>query len=150
MSRFLHEKSDGYDNGWWKIVGDKLENAYGGCHNYNPQEDDEIVEANDFDELDWTGSLLDERKTTGWIAPDGAWYPCSPRDHRIVARLVLRSSEESLENKGYIKVFYSSFDGKDDFYGCRRFTDKQKEKLLELGYKEEDIEYKNVPFLSVE
>lgn len=150
MSRFLHEKEDGYDNGWWKIVGDKLENPYGGYHYYHPREDDEIVEANDFDELDWTGCLLDERQTTGWIAPDGTWYPCSPRDHRAVARWVLKSTEESLENRGYIKVFFCSFDGKEDFYGCRRFTEKQKNKLMELGYKEKDIEYKNVPYLSVE
>lgn len=150
MSLFLHEKFNGYDNGWWEIVGDKLVNVYGGYHHYHPKEDDEIVEAKDFDELDWTGCLLNERYSTGWIAPDGTWYPCRPQDHCDVAHFVLRSTEKSLETHGYIKVFYDNYDGKDDFYGCRRFTEKQKEKLLELGYKEEYIEYKDSPFLSVE
>lgn len=146
MSLFLHEYLNGRDNGWWKIEGDKLENRYGGYHYYHPADSDEIVEADNFDELDWTGNLLNDKYDTGWIAPDGAWYPCRPRDHSDVAELVLRSSEQSLENHGYIKVFYDPTDMKNSFLGCRRYTEKQKSKLIELGYDEEEIEYKNDAF----
>ena len=108
MAQFLHEYSrypNGkiIDNGWWEIRGNRLYNRRGGHHDYTPMPDDEIREAT-WDEI-VREEIVDNTKTTGWIAPDGTFYGCSTQDHSLVAQYVFNSDERSLERAGYVKIY---------------------------------------------
>lgn len=108
MAKFLHEylhfgNGKVQDNGWWEICGSKLYNRAGGRHDYVPQEDDEIREGTWNDIIKET--VVDNTQITGWIAPNGTFYGCSPLNHAVVAEYVLNSSEKGLEEQGYVKIF---------------------------------------------
>lgn len=108
--KFLHEYleyNDGTirDNGWWEIDGNKLYNIKGGFHYYDPSPNDIIIEADGWDDVPLEDFLCDDTAITGWIAPDGKFYGCDPMDHDLIASRVLHSSEEDLEEKGYVKIF---------------------------------------------
>lgn len=143
--RFLHEYNiynDGTkkDNGYWLIDGDRLINRCGGWHDYKPSEDDEILEVDSWDDIIKL-TIRDDSKTTGWIAPDGTFYGCNSQEHDDMARYFFGSSERSLENKGYIKVFENPrllrVENPNlpryEYWGRREPTDKQWETLVEKG-----------------
>ena len=117
-------------NGWWELIDGYCVNRFGGRHKYIASADDKIVEADSYDDLDYS-YLLDSNSPIGWIAPDGRFYGCHSTDHALVARHILKSSEEELESKGWIKVFSIPPDG----YYCRMFeTENQKATLRKLGF----------------
>ena len=99
MRRFIFR-----NGGWWEIAGDRLVNIVGGGHRYIPSPDDRIVEAESFDNLDYS-YLIKPDSPYGWISPEGRYYGCEYRDHGIVARRILKSNEYDLEQKGWVKVF---------------------------------------------
>jgi hypothetical protein len=45
----------------------------------------------------------------GWIDPKGKFYPCHLCEHIAIAEDVLKSDEQTLERKGYIKITGSIF-----------------------------------------
>lgn len=109
--KFLHEclkSSNGtvLQDAYWEIRGNRLYNAAGGFHLYEPKEDDEIIEST-WDEILYEAALkkLDSSKITGWIAPDGTFYGCDPTDHWEVAEFILHCSERELEKRGYCKIY---------------------------------------------
>lgn len=109
--KFLHEylKSPNgtvLQDAYWEIRGNRLYNAVGGYHFYEPKEDDEIIEST-WDDILYKQALkkLDSSKTTGWIAPDGTFYGCDPEDHWEVAEFILNSTERELEEQGYCKIY---------------------------------------------
>ena len=90
------------NDGWWKIVGNKVVNVYGSKHSLNPELP--IIEVDDWDSLDWS-FLLNRNSPYGWIAPDGTWFGCNYKRHIDVARWFLKSSEDKLEKAGWVKVY---------------------------------------------
>lgn len=143
VHEFLHyDNGSVKDNGWWEISEDgaKLFNMWGGWHDYTPREDDIIVEADNWDQLDWS-CLLKPDSPYGWIDRRGVWYGCDYQSHAEVAELVLHSSERALEVQGWVKVF-RGLGGKADWYidadqGIRgRITAEQVKALKEHGIHE--------------
>ena len=58
--------------------------------------------------LDWVGSYLcknSSKPTYGWLSPEGVHHTCDDQCHVDFAYLVLKSAEEMLEVKGWIKTF---------------------------------------------
>lgn len=142
--KFLHEYlrySGGtiIDNGWWEISedGTRLINIYGGWHNYTPREDDIVVEADSWYDLDWS-HLLKPDSPYGWIDRDGKWYGCGYQNHSAVAEFVLGKTERDLEESGWVKL-YRRYNGETDWYmesdqGIRnRITQAQIKTLKEHG-----------------
>ena len=67
----------------------------------------EIVEADDFDKLDWSGtSLLNNEYLTGWLDKKGNFYGCDYRNHRDQAIFVHGLSERDIEEEQFIKISY--------------------------------------------
>lgn len=127
-----------YNGGWWEYQEDldRIVNDCGGWCFYSKNM--EIVEANNWDELDWS-YLLDDTKTTGWISPTGEFYGCKPRDHDDVAYWILHSSEQELEAKGFVKIYFDIFSHKYCWYSNRLYlTPAQKHVLEEKGFVIED------------
>lgn len=154
MAKFLREmihfpNGTTRDNGWWEITGELLTNRYGGYHHYNPRPDDIIVEADGFENLDWFSFLIRPEEKTGWLAPDGTWYPCSFRAHAEVAEYVLKADTEyDLEKRGYIKIMRCSpFDPQLDFFALKHITKAQRDHLLTAGFSEDEIDYHDRPII---
>ncbi len=99
------------DNFWWRLsLTTPLDKAtvynYSGGH---MSEIDctkkEIVEAEDWEFLDWKGTVLyDDHFNTGWLSPSGDFYGCDYRAHYMCALMVLRQDDKKLEEKGYIRI----------------------------------------------
>lgn len=99
------------DNYWWKLsLTTPLDKAtvynYSGGH---MSEIDctkkEIVEATDWEFLDWKGTVLyDDKFDTGWLSPSGEFFGCDYRAHYMCALMVLRQEDKKLEEKGYIRI----------------------------------------------
>lgn len=104
-------------NGWWKISADEkyVENRCGGFHDYIKYDDDIVVEANNWDDLDYS-YLINPDSPYGWLAPDGTFIGCNYADHSaIITRVLKFYSENEAENNGYIKIF-RDFNGKRSWY----------------------------------
>ena len=102
-----------YDNYWYEydestpINDARIWNMYGGCSSSNDLTNCEMVEAEDFNFLDWSKtSLLSDEFVTGWLDKKGVFYGCSPKHHKEQAKLVHNSSEENLEKDFFIKIAY--------------------------------------------
>lgn len=65
----------------------------------------------------------------GWLAPDGKFTECKHEEHRYVAKTVFKCDEETLEEKGYIKITYSIFNHQRKVISCKRPTQAQQEFL---------------------
>lgn len=98
------------DNFWWEL---STEHALDSCTVYNyvggkMSDCDctnlQIVEADSWEYLDWSGtSLWSDQYKTGWLAPNGKFYGCDYRYHNMSANLVHHKTEKEMEQAGYIK-----------------------------------------------
>ena len=151
MAKFLHEYFEWggkkHDNGWWEIDGDYLYNKFGGRHKYVPTEDDIIREC-EWDDI-IRETVIKDDEITGWIAPDGTFYGCNPRDHRDVAVYLFGCEEAELENRGFCKIYENPLelriaigDLEKDRYQYfprgRYLTAGQRKTLRDKGFKEEE------------
>ena len=109
MPLFVHEFCDypnlkNEDNGWWEYDPDtgKVYNRRGGWHMYHEHPLQEFKEAT-WDEI-IALTIRDDSYATGWIAPSGEWFGCAPEDHVNFAIYYLNTTEEQLEQDGWIKV----------------------------------------------
>ena len=100
-----------HKNFWWRLstttpLDDATLYNYSGGHMTGVNcENAEIVEADDWNCLDWNGTvLLDDSYKTGWVAPNGEFYGCDYRCHYMCALMVLKKKDTELEEQGYIKV----------------------------------------------
>lgn len=144
MRKFLHEfrhYPDGTieDNRWWEIIGDKVYNMAGGWHDYRPSEDDIIVVANDWNELDWSCLLKDtttyglkDNSLYGWIDVHGKFYGCDYMEHDRIAYLYFKCTERNLEDAGFAKV-YRDYDGSRAYYVAKYLTERQEKTLIDMG-----------------
>ena len=142
--KFLHEylKSPNgtiLSNAYWEIRGNRLYNAAGGFHFYEPKEDDEIIEST-WDEILYEAALkkLDSSKITGWIASDGTFYGCDPTDHWEIAERILNSTERELEERGYCKIYcnpiwYMTDEPEYSYYYEEHLTEAQIDVLISKG-----------------
>ena len=142
--KFLHEylKSPNgtiLQDAYWEIRGNRLYNAAGGFHFYEPKEDDEIIEST-WDEILYKQALrmLDPSKTTGWIAPDGTFYGCDYQDHWIVAERILNCTERELEERGYCKIYRNPIwcttdESEYSYYYEKHLTEAQIDVLTSKG-----------------
>lgn len=76
-------------------------------------ENENIVTASSWQELDWNGTaILNEDFDTGWLSPSGKFYGCAYTLHSSQAMLVHGKREEDVEREGYIKITRFSSVGK--------------------------------------
>lgn len=147
------------DNGYWEIETDDLPldpagwvgeecrvyNINGGYHCVTIKEDDEIIFADGWDELDCSYLLTPESKL-GWLAPDGTFYGCAYFEHSMIAERVIHKDEPTLEEEGWVKMYKSQLfplDAPDYYLSQPRWnpnkrnylTKAQIDVLLEKGYK---------------
>ena len=100
-----------YKNFWWEYEGDspidnaRLYNVYGGYACNVDIRDRETVQANNFKELDWSGTdVLNKNSKYGWVDRNGVFYGCDYTCHELQAYLVHNSSKEELERAGWIHI----------------------------------------------
>jgi len=108
IETFLKLEDKRYGFVWWaRKEGDKIVNRHGGYQFLQSRiKVLEEVSAHDFDELDWSGTeLIKEDSDAGWVSPDGTFYGCSSEDHDAYAQYVLKSTVESLQVNGWVRVY---------------------------------------------
>ena len=116
-----YKKDDGSFeyNGWWQYEDGYLYNRVGGHHRADPDEKmwkySKVVEVNDRDDLDYS-YILNPDSDLGWISPDGRFYGCGYRDHAAVAERVLKKTDDQLEDEGWVKVFFDSWNRERKWY----------------------------------
>lgn len=101
------------ENGWWRLEERFGEthcvNKLGGYHEYHPHPDDEIMEADSWEDLmnktNDLGVMTDPESLYGWLSPKGIWYGCDPYLHAEVAITVIGKTDIELEEAGWIKVY---------------------------------------------
>lgn len=82
-------------------------NSYGGRSSNMNLTGLQIVEAENYSELDWRGTeVFDDRYITGWLDKDGNFYGCHYRNHRDQAKFVHGLSEDEIEKNQFIKISY--------------------------------------------
>lgn len=144
MRKFVLEadkKEDGTlrYNGWWEIEGTYAVNRCGGRHHFEKGKYDKVVEAEDWDHLDYS-YLIKPDSEFGWISPNGDWYGCNYRDHVPVAEFYLKKSERELEKSGWVKVYFDSWGRERHWFSDKDIiTDKQKITLSRLGFSDAEI-----------
>lgn len=139
MRKFLFEYNRYNDgtvspNGWWEIDGNRLVNQAGGWHHYEPSPDDKIVEAESFDDLDYS-YLLNPKSEYGWVSPDGRFYGCDYHQHETIADHILHMPGSELERKGWVKIYMDSFKRTKDWWCMKYLTEYQKATLEKHGFK---------------
>lgn len=162
MPYYLHEYNhynDGsiVDNGYWEIdfydIPDNIKdlvgctcrvyNICGGWHNVTIEANDEIIQADSWDDLDYT-YLLNPHSRLGWLSPEGEFYGCKYFEHRMIADRVIHKDERELEREGWVKMYKNQLfplDPPEYFLGqshdnirANYLTNKQVEVLLEKGF----------------
>lgn len=97
----------------------------------------EIVEIDDYENLDWYGTeIYDDKFETGWLAPDGKFFGCQTWLHRYQACFVHRLQEKDMETAGFVKLTYLYGDREKLIVNCfslflqeKNITNKQYEYL---------------------
>lgn len=99
------------DNFWWELDTKTplnkatVYNRFGGRQTGLDLSNSTIVEAKDWQHLDWLGtSVYDNAFTTGWLSPQGKFFGCSYSSHNSQAELVHGKPESQLEAEGWIKL----------------------------------------------
>lgn len=99
---------------------------------------EEILETKDVkyeNELDWSVTSYGHYREdfgNGWLSPAGEWTQCDYRGHNDVAYYIMKSDEQSIEDKNYIKISGDYiFPTKND-----RYTRKQIEWLKKHNHRE--------------
>lgn len=98
-------------NYWWKLdVNTPINRAtvynyFGGKQSDINLTNKQIVEANDWSDLDWKGTdVYDDSFKTGWLSPEGEFYGCSNEEHLQQSHFVHKKYENELEQLGWIKI----------------------------------------------
>lgn len=132
-------------NGIWEYEDGICYNRFGGHHDYKEHPLSEFFTADSWDDvLKYT--IRDDTQITGWLAPDGTFYGCSPMDHMALEDHVLQRDATELEDEGWIKIYenpinirmrhISEYDEdlpQYDYLGMHYPTPQQKEVLLKKG-----------------
>ena len=84
--------------------------------------------------LKYKCELMEGELPYGWLSPTGEFFHCKFGGHIKMARIVLQSSEEMLENRGWVKVLYNEFLMKRGW-----LTPEQAQWLRRHNFNEEDI-----------
>ena len=102
-----------YENYWYEydestpIDNAILWNRYGGRMSGVNLSKLEIVEADDFDKLNWAETeLYSDKYATGWLDKKGNFYGCTSKNHKEQAVMVHGTTEEELEKQLFIKIAY--------------------------------------------
>ena len=125
-----------FNNFWWELEDSGFVcNRVGGRHAYDPEFDGPIVEAESFEDLDWSCLIKPDSKC-GWLSPDGRFYGCGYSDHADVADLYFKKSERELEDEGWIKISMSCFTHELSWYNTKLMvTEAQRIVLEKMGLK---------------
>lgn len=109
---------DEYWTLWWKREGDRYIYRKGGyLYSKSDNEILETVEADSWDQLDWTKSSLvvsEEEAKAGWLERSGKFHGCVPKGHDRYAELILGRKVADLEKEGWCRIYgppyqYDSF-----------------------------------------
>lgn len=133
MRQFIYKTED---KCWWEWEPQThtCYNLVGGHHQYDQTPDDRICWANDWTDLDWQNSCVDQqweqRPHCGWLDRDGHYFGCDYHEHSFAAD-VLWGSMRSAELKGIVHIFGPSM---RDYYCERRLSREQASFLVNHGY----------------
>jgi len=93
----------------------------------------ETVEAEDWDDLDWS-YLVRPDSQSGWLSPSGRFTGCGYSEHDFVAAMVLKKEPSDMEQWGWVRI-YGKTGGIDDWVKPGgRLTDDQRNWLSREGY----------------
>lgn len=119
-----------HESSWYLYSDNKKINRVGG-YNFIRETDEvlEEVEAEDFEDLDWTNTFLNNpNEKCGWVSPDGKFYGCKSMDHINCIELVCKLSMSQAEKLGWAHLYY------DKTYYCeKQLTIEQARTLSEKG-----------------
>jgi len=74
-----------------------------------------------FQNLDWRGTYINQTDSdTGWLSPEGTFYPCRRENHDLYAYFILRMEPEDLNRENWVSV-KPSFFGTDTWRNSRVF-----------------------------
>jgi hypothetical protein len=101
----------------------------------------DAVTAKCFEDLDWSRTtLVDPKSDVGWLDRDGRFYGCERENHDLMARLLFKSEEHDLEERGWVRVMRSDLwttgarHMGDGTLAYVRITDAQRQWLLDNGH----------------
>ena len=109
----------------------------------------EIIEANSFEELDWTNTdVLNKSSRFGWLDREGNFYGCDFASHEFQAQIIHKSTRWDLEEAGWIHISspskYDSYiitaEFRGDYDNGVMPTDKQMEYLCSRN----DVQFSQV------
>lgn len=110
-------------------------NANGGL---TPKHEDDIIyetsEA-EYEDLDHkkTG-LFVKRSDTGFLDPEGNWYPCHFHKHRLYAELILKATFDDLKKRGWVYVAGINASARLGWYCEMPLTSEQQAWLSNHGH----------------
>ena len=99
-----------YENFWWQWDDNTpkesacLYNMFGGKSSNCDIRNCQIVDAEDFDKLNWAGTSIFNNSRYGWLDREGKFYGCDYRHHDLQAKLVHGSSRAKLEKLGWVII----------------------------------------------
>ena len=78
---------------------------------------------------------------TGWLSPTGEWHPCETYEHTSYASRVLNSSENRLENTGWVKITRSAMGIREQkiYWDLRHTLTPEQVRFLRPYIEENDI-----------
>jgi len=126
---------------------DVWENNVGGLMPVS--DNDEIlkeVEADYFEDLDWSGTYLDDpSQDAGWLDRGGRFSGCESMLHDSAAELLHKSSTRELEDRGWVRICAApggggAISGWMDWACRKRLSAEQRNWLLRKGYTVDDSE----------
>jgi hypothetical protein len=117
----------------------RLENWSGGfCLLHEEDKVLKTQQANDFNCLDWKGTILDDpTQKGGWLSRHGRFYGCASQLHIRCALFHIKQEPTDLEKKGWVHI-YSGGDAGRDWICQKRLSASQRNWLSLNGYKVEE------------
>lgn len=145
------------NNFWWQYDENTpknsatLFNIYGGKNSLNDITNCEIVEAKDFQNLNWKDTAVwDDKCKLGWLDRDGNFFGCSYEYHEMQAYLVHHSTPRQLEKLGWIHIStpskYDSYIINAQYFGDYENGVMPTDAQLNYLMKRADVQINNVIF----
>lgn len=97
------------------------------------------AQANEFGDLDWSGTILDDSKQdAGYLSREGRFYGCAPRMHISCASFVLKKTASELDDQGWAHIYGPPRNTEDEhnpvWLCMKTLSAEQRNWLVKRGY----------------
>lgn len=128
-----------WDGPWWvEDKGDSYWHNYSGGRTPKGPKDEvyeRVTTTGDFESLDWSKTnMIDNKKESGWLSPNGDFYGCDYMEHDRVATLYFHSSPDALMKLGWMRIA-----GRDSWWKEREVTPQQEFWLYSNSYETDSL-----------